>query len=369
MTGKATLGPRRGMAVIRPGAPVPKRDHVLAIDGAEAPLMPVDLPPRLKGEARLRVARQQIADRLGVAPATIAVMAAGPGRDWTHVAVIDRARLAALAETADRRCRAILPDYLTLPLDGDRAVIAVNGDTLMVRFGASEGFSAPLSVAPVVLARALDAARPTSVAIGKGVPDAVASVLRAAGIGTQDAEIVTDRIAKPPFDLRDALASSDVSDGFRIWLLAAGIAFAAFGLWAAGVLIETRAVTAELDRVRGETEQVLRRGLIPSGPLLDVRAQVTRAMSGTAEDAPRDDMAGLALLAQVTRLVFERGVAVDGIELDPDLLRISVTAPDFDAAEALADDFRAAGLSSETEVLRARDDGRVEARFRLEAGA
>jgi general secretion pathway protein L len=357
------------MAVLRPGTPLPKRDHVLAVDGAEAPLMPVDLPPRLKGEARLRVARQQIADRLGVAPATIAVMAAGPGRDWTRVVVVDRARLAALAESADRRCRAILPDYLTLPQDGDQAVIATAGDTVMVRLGATEGFSAPLGVAPVVLGRALEAAGLASAAIGSGVPDAIASVLRAGGIRTHEAEIVTDRIAKPPFDLRDALKSTDAHDGFRTWLLAAGIAFVAFGLWAAGVLVETRAVTAELDRVRGETEQVLRRGLLPSGPLLDVRAQVTRAMSGTAEDAPRDDLAGLALLAQVTRLVFERGVAVDGIELDPDLLRISVTAPDFDAAEALANDFRVEGLSSETEVLRARDDGRVEARFKLEAGA
>lgn len=369
MTGKVNLTPRRGVPVVRPGDTAPKREHVLTIDGAEAPVMAVNIPARVRGVARLRVARQQIADRLGVPPASLSIMPTTNDRDWSRLVVIDRARLSELSEGAGRKRRAILPDYLALPeVPGEFVVFGRDG-VVMVREGASNGFSAPDGVAPLMLRRAFASSEISKVAYGGELSEEVLAVIRGAGLDARAVTIDPSRTSRPNIDLLTALDAETQSSGLGVWLLAAAIGVLAFALWAAGVMVETRAIERELAAVRADTEAVLRDGLVPSGPLLDVRTQVERAMSTGRESETSEDVAGLALLSRVSVLAFERGVAVESIELDADSLRLSITAQNFDTVEALAADFEAGGIRADNEMLRARDGGGVEARFRLEEGA
>lgn len=366
MTDKLNLGPRRGLAVVRPGDPSPRRDHVLAVDGRLAPVMPVELPAKLRGAARLRVAQRQIADRLGLASDDIAVLPAGKGHDWTRVCMVDRETLAGWADTASGRCRAIVPDYMTLPDKPGHAVMTAQGENILARLGPANGVTVPLGAAEAVLFRALEADGLRAAVVTDTVPKTVTDALVSAGVDLIPATLNTAGVAKPALDLRDALRTGEDTGALRVWFAAAALAFLAFGLWAAGLMIETRAIDDEAAKIRAETEEVLRQGLIPSGPLLDVREQVARALAARAAPDARDDMSGLALFSQVSLIVFERGIGVDAVELDETALRLSVNAQDFALAEALQDDFVTEGFDATTEVLRAREDGRVEARFRLE---
>lgn len=365
MTGRRKTTTRRGLPCVPVGQPPPRGDHVLTVPGAEAPIMPVDIPDGVRGASRLRVARQQIADRLGLAATSIAVMPFGQRKAWSRVIVVDASRLEGWVTGAGKGCRAIRPDYLCLPEAARVLFLAISGDYILARIGTEDGFAAPLGSASLLLRRALEGAGLEQAAIGPHVPQRITAIVESAGLSTEAAAVDVSTAPAKGVDLRDALAAEADSSGMGVWYAAAAVAVLAFTLWATGVIVETRAIERELAEVRARTEAVLREGLLPSEPLLDVRAQVDRAFAQVPEQEARDDLARLDLLSRVSVLVFGRGLEVEQISLDASGLGLSISAADFSAAEALESELRSEGLTVETDVMRARGDGRIEARLRV----
>ena len=96
--------------------------HVLLVPGAEVPSLTLDLPGKLRGQAREDVARRQLRDRFGIEDTgkdrgtEMRPLRAGGGADrFTRVLVADGARLDHWRSAAMDGCRDVLPDYLALP--------------------------------------------------------------------------------------------------------------------------------------------------------------------------------------------------------------------------------------------------------------
>ena len=72
----------------------PAGPHVAAIPGAEAPLLALDLPEKLRGMARERVAQRMLADRLAVPLEGLEIRPfARKGDAWSRALVAEAARL------------------------------------------------------------------------------------------------------------------------------------------------------------------------------------------------------------------------------------------------------------------------------------
>src|SRR6056297_2220059 len=140
-------------------AAMPGRPFVATVPGADAPLLPLDLPPGLTGVARERVARRQLRDAgcgagLDLRPARL-----GAGREtWARMLVCEgtlRADWAAHVAPAGRRCRAVLPDYLALPAAPGLWVIELDeAGMVRARLGPEDGFAAESDLARALLEEA-----------------------------------------------------------------------------------------------------------------------------------------------------------------------------------------------------------------------
>ncbi len=349
------------------GAPPPegRGAYVVAVPGERAPVFQLDLPSAIRGAARIRVARQQLRDRIGADADALALIPLG-GADWSRMLVCDRARLATwLADPAvtSRRCRAVLHDYLTLPAVADTVLLRYAGGRLMARLGEDEGFSAPVALAPVLLATLLRETGIRRVGAGRAVPDTVLHAARAAGAeveiaATADAAM---RQADLPGDLR--VRAGGASTAPRWPWAAAALALLAFGLWAAGTLIETRKFARAEQDLRARTTLLLRQGLIPEGPILDIRQQVAARFGGAAAEA-RVRSGPAVFLSRVSVVLFGKGLEVDSLSIVPaGDMALHIRAADFAAVDRLVLEMRGAGLAARVASSRARPGRGVEAQI------
>jgi len=362
-------------------AAMPGRPFVATVPGADAPLLPLDLPPGLTGVARERVARRQLRDAgcgtgLDARPARL-----GPGREsWARMLVCDaalRADWAGRVAPAGRRCRAVLPDYLTLPAAPDLWVIETEAaGNVRARLGVEDGFAAEAGLARALLEDAAEASVPAAIE-RRGAPVApLDDWLATLGVPVcaGDAALAAEGIAPPvrfghgelaldlardPEALRAALRGS-----LRRIAAALVLALGGFGLWAASVQVETDRLR-DLDRgYRANTEDMLRAGLVPAGPVLDIRAQAgdalerarTEAEAAGTQSRPLDVLraAGAVMAAhepRVTRASFQPGLG----------LVIDLEIADFAALDALVGDLAAAGTEARVARSVAREGRGVEA--------
>src|SRR6056297_3440596 len=350
-------------------AAMPGRPFVATVPGADAPLLPLDLPPGLTGVARERVARRQLRDAgcgtgLDARPARL-----GPGREsWTRMLVCDaalRADWAGRVAPAGRRCRAVLPDYLTLPAAPDLWVIETEAaGNVRARLGVEDGFAAEAGLARALLEDAAEASVPAAIE-RRGAPVAA---LAAEGIAPPvrfgHGELALD-LARDPEALRAALRGS-----LRRIAAALVLALGGFGLWAASVQVETDRLR-DLDRgYRANTEDMLRAGLVPAGPVLDIRAQagdaLDRARAGA--EAARTRSRPLDVLRAAGEVLVKHAPRVTRASFQPGLgLVIDLEVGDFAALDALVSDLAAAGTGARVARSVAREGRGVEAVLALAA--
>jgi general secretion pathway protein L len=364
------------------GAPLPERAFVAVVTGAEAPLLPLDLPAGLKGAARERVARRQIRDAIGSGP-EMRPARLGPAPDgWQRMLVVAAERRAAwAARVAGSACRAVLPDYLCLPAAPGLWVIETAGDGLRARLGAEDGFAAEVDLALALLEEAGQGAPPRAV-LRLGPPLAPLDdwlAERGWPVVTTPEALATHGIAPVRFghgelslDLaRDPEAERAAlrRDLGRI-AAALVLALAGFGLWVASVQIETGRLLAQGLGYRVNAERLARAGPVPSGPILDIRAQVAAALDRAAARTVQTDgeprplaalrRAGEVLAAQdlrVTRAGYRPGAG----------LVIDLEIGDFAALDALMAALDAAGAEARVTQSVAREGAGVEAVLALAA--
>lgn len=292
------------------GGPLPAGRFVALVPGAEVTLLRLDLPSGLAGAARAAVAGRQALDRLGatagdgldIRPAPLGGDRPG-GHAFDTVLVAARDRIAAwraAVAPAGRRCLAILPDYLALPAAPGLWTVATPaagnfGGGVRVRLGPGDGFSAEPDLAGAALEAAL-ARGPAPAAVlrlGPAAPgfDAAFEALLAAhpGIacattpGALPAGLTPPRmlahgemgldLGSDAHDLRQAIAA-----GLRRLVLPLVLAGAGLAGWLAATGIETRRIAAETAALETAVETGVRQHFLPSDPLVDIRAQVTRVL-------------------------------------------------------------------------------------------
>lgn len=388
--------------------PMPSAAFVALVPGSEAPLMQLSLPPALKGAAREKVALRQAQDRLGARPGALLVRPARLSSrpdDWNAVILADNARVERWrAQVAGKRCRAILPDYLGLPAapglwtvehfraPGDTG--STEGGAMMVRarLGVTDGFSAEPELAALLLARA----RADAQARG-GLPRAVLRLgddspgldQALTGLPVLRKVQALPRTVPPPQLLAHGelvldLATDPVATAralaarLRALRLPAALLLAGALGWAGGEWAETARLNAQADAIETGNLETVRRDFIPSGPILDIEAQVTREIQRRRDgSAPlADTEAPLSRLRRAAEVITDAGIEAAELELllqavewrAGGALRLEMSLADFAALDALVAGLRGAGLAAQVGQSAAEADGRVSAGILIGGG-
>lgn len=111
--------------------PADGRAYVLAVPGRKVPVQRFDLPRGVSGRTRRAIALRSLADRIGSMAGSLDLIPLGPDADWEAALICDRVASdigQSAAAGAGKTCRAVLPDYLTLPVrNGEITVIERDG--------------------------------------------------------------------------------------------------------------------------------------------------------------------------------------------------------------------------------------------------
>ncbi len=349
------------------GAALPDAPFVALVPGAQAPLIPVELPDGLRDPAREAVARRQLRDRLGPdagAPEMHSARLAGAEAGWsamlvveTHAAAAWRAEVAPAGAT----CTAILPDYLALPTAEGLWTIETDADgPVRARLGPRDGFSAEPALAAVMLERALaDSPAPAAILWTGPADAALRTVLSGPDAPpiVSSAQDLADTIAPPrrlahgelTLDLSAELGARSAAFQARLAALRlpAALAVAGFAAWAAAVELDTRRTYDAAADLRAQIHADVRRDFIPEGPITDVRAQVTRALDARrAEAGPEEAATGpLDGLHDAAAVIDDTEARLSAAVLQPDgEIRLELTVADFAALDSLAAALRTQGL-------------------------
>ena len=107
-------------------------------------LLLLDLPNKLRGIARERVAQRQLVENLSAQADSFEMLPFLPkgAKRWSKVLVADAAKAGEWRKALARGCKALVPDYLSLPSAPGLWSIRIEGGILTARTGVEDGFSA-----------------------------------------------------------------------------------------------------------------------------------------------------------------------------------------------------------------------------------
>ncbi|MGP6086815.1 hypothetical protein [Antarctobacter jejuensis] len=335
-----------------------RRRHVALVPGETVPILPLDLPPGVRGVARERVAQRQLTDLMGAQADTLQmrpVALKGQEDRWDRVMVTEAGQLATWRGQAARRCQAVLPDYLALPVSDRGWTIAHEDGRVRVRFGRSDGASTTEPALCLQAARLLETdQRPdTILRFGPPLPAFEAQMAEAGIPVTVDAKAAKGLTAfghgELALDLRadPQAARSRLRRQVGAWRWPVLIGAVAAGLWAAAQLTVIRAAEQETAAITARTLEQVRDNFVPSGPILDTRVQVARALADSRANlrAASDTLSPLDLFASAAPVIAAAGAAPQNVTWEPATgLRLVLILPDFAAVDALVDALGAEAL-------------------------
>ncbi|MBR9651477.1 type II secretion system protein GspL [Thalassovita aquimarina] len=339
---------------VRLGAGVPGARQVALVPGVETPLYSLDLPKGLHGQAREQVARRQLADRIGLRDGSVEMRPFAPGKSgdgWNKVLICDPE---ALSQWRGLSCRAVLPDYLSLP--AAEGIWTVQRDDIdgipliMARLGPRDGLSAAPEIALRMLQQALTGARPRAILnLGAALPEL--AELAAA----QDVLVLqsVEELAKKGLPLPQLLAHGELSCDLRTdpmaararlsrrvlpwrWPVLAGAA--AIVMWATAQWIAIDRLDTQTRQITQQTDTLVRQHFVATGPILDTRLQVSRALAQTraAAQTGRDRGDPLDLTIRAAEVIARTGARTESIRFtENDGLTLILRLPDFAAAETV----------------------------------
>ena len=357
----------------------PSGAHVAVVPGAQAPLLPLDLPDGLRGIARERVAQRQLVEQLSTRADAFEMLPYLPkgAKRWSRVLVADAGQAIAWRKALGRGCKGMVPDYLSLPSAPGLWVIQVEGGVVTARTGLDDGFSAEIELGRAMLAETAapkavlrlgeaDAALDDELA-GHGVPILRdAGALKKAGFAPMrwaDASGGID-LKAPPSAAYDRLR--ETIGRWRVPVLFGVLAVAA---WMGSVVLETRDLSKRAAAVQSDTMAMVREHFVPSGPILDIRAQVSAgAPEQEVEIEPADIVPnGLTLFGQAAPVLTREDVQLQSVSFRGETgLVVTVVAPDFAALDRMIADLEQEFAIVEQLDSRARSSGGVVSQLGLE---
>ncbi|MGC1497768.1 MAG: type II secretion system protein GspL [Sulfitobacter sp.] len=353
----------------------PSAQQIALVPGAEVPVLALDLPPGLRGQAREQVARRQLLDRVGLQAANIEMRPIFPPRQgdtWSKVLITDAIELDKWKALAGSQCRALLPDYLALPCTSGIWTITGLDNNIIARLGPDDGFSAQTDIALTLLAKQLESAADKPKAILR--LNAELSPLSALA-KEHDIPVITSLAAVKEFDLPipKLLGHGELDFDLRRdpqvtrrrvratvlawrWPLLFGVIAA--GLWAATQIIETQQIMSQTAELNSQTRALVKTHFVPSGPLLDMRIQVTQALTklrgATGPDGSQEN--ALELFAQAAGILKDAGAITEQVSaVSPQELAVIIKLDSFAAVDKLAETLRASGLVTDVRESRASD--------------
>ena len=362
--------------------PPPRGPFVASVPGMAAPLVPLDLPTALKGQARDRVARRQLRDAYGGTETGLDIR---PARLW---AAPDQGTRLLLTDAGDRRdwlhalgafaplCRAVLPDYLCLPAAPDLWVIQTTATAVIARLGPEDGFAAEPDLALALLQEAARAGGPR--AILRQGPEQPAIDALLAGLNlpicADPGDLAAHGVVAPTRFAHNELALDLARDPgaeraeMRRTLsrLRLPLALAVLGLvgWVAATMIETRALDAQGLAYRQNAERILRQVMTPTGPILDIRSQVAQVMdrARNANSDVESEARPLDVLRRAGAVMANHETTITRVSYQPGAgLVIDLQISDFAALDALVSDLRNAGTEARVAQSVTRENTGVEA--------
>jgi general secretion pathway protein L len=363
-------------------APPPRAPFVASVPGAAAPLVPLNLPAALKGQARDRVARRQLRDAYGGTEAGLDIRPArlGSAPDlWTRLLITDagdrRDWLRALGVFAPQ-CRAVLPDFLCLPAAPDLWVIETTATGVIARLGPEDGFAAEPDLALALLQEAARTGMPRAILRNGPARAEIDTFLTAQNlpICSDPADLTTHGVTAPArfaynelsLDLaRDPGAERAEMRGI-LSRLGLPFALAVLGLagWIAAAMIETGTLTAQGLAYRQNAERILRQVMIPTGPILDIRSQVAQTMdrARTARSEVENEARPLDVLRRAGAVLGNHETTITRVSYQPGAgLVIDLQITDFAALDALVADLRMAGTEARVAQSITRENTGVDA--------
>ena len=366
-------------ALWRLGTTAPPREpHVALAPGADLPLLPLTLPDKLKGIARDRVGRRLLAERLAVPLDGLEVMPlARKGRPWTRAIVADADRLADWRKQLGPQCQALLPDYMALPCAPGVWTVEATEDMVIARLGPDDGFTAEPGLAALMLSEAAAAGKPTAVLrLGTALPDLDAQLAATGAPVFADLAALTRAGHPAPLRWSEAVHGLDLKSPpsatfdrlrtrVRAWTAPVALALLALAVWLGGVAWQAAGLRDRAALARADTQAMVRAHFVPTGPILDIRAQVGAALAGRTAPPP-EPTEPLILFQTAAPVLTGETVALQAVSYRADTgLVAAVELTDFAALEQLEADLRSLGFAVETLDSSARQQGGVAARLRL----
>lgn len=351
---------------LTPGGPVPESGQVALVPGVDIPVISLDLPPGLNGSAREQIARRQLGDQIGINTERVEMrpfQLRDSAGNWTRALVADAALVSQWRDMAGSDCRAVLPDYLSLPIAAELWTVLEKDGLVLARLGLQDGFSSEPDLARIMLAQALkdDSRNPPKAIFLPGEAGAeLKTLLDESGVPVVDTpEAATALGLEPPrvlghgeidLDLRRDPQAAKLRLRRQVlpWRWPVLIGLIAAGVWAAAQIIATQTLTRETAQLERATTELVRAHFVPSGPILDVRAQIAREITSRRTEAAvwHGRERPLALLGQAT-VVLSDLQAIPGYisYAPPDGLSTTVQVADFAAVDHLVEALRGAGLA------------------------
>jgi len=371
-----------------PGAPAfwrlgegasPSGAHVALVPGALVPMLPLALPDKLRGIARQRVAERQLVEQLSTPAGGFEMQPYTPkgAKQFNRVLVADAAQAGGWRKGLRPGCQALLPDYLALPAAADVWVIEVAGDVVRARLGAEDGFSAEVDLALALLA---DVAPPKAVLRLGGEDEVLDGWLDGLGVPVLDDASALKKQGFSPLKWAESIAGVDLKDPpsavydrlrakIMRWRVAVVCGALALVVWLGMVVQQTQEFQADAARDQAVMTGLVREHFVPTGPILDVRAQVASVLARVATPV---DVAGDALPPLTQFQLAAPVLTADSLRLMAAAYRgdtglvTTVEAADFASLDRLIADLQAAEFMVEQLESRAQQSGGVVARLRLE---
>lgn len=374
-------GPAFGPAARAVGAVTGPRDIAL-VPGAAVAVLDLDLPAGVRGAALEQVARRQLQDRVGLNPTAIDMrpfsIGVPKGQDgWRRVQVTATSDVAAWRKAAGR-CQAILPDYLALPAAPDIWVIAATPHGIAARLGPHDGFGASTTLALATLTQHLGKAKPKVIVNVDAALPGLADLARAHDISCVTALAEAKGLValghdELSCDLRrdPQLSQAKLAAQLRAWRWPVLFGGTAAALWAAALWIETAGIETETAAIRAQTQAMVRTHFIPTGPILDVRSQVSRALAAARaqSDPGAVPLTPFEMFARAGPVIETEGVAPQTVRaVQGDALTLVLQVADFAAADAVTAAVAATGLQvDQVESVVSEGDAGVRTQMRLRA--
>lgn len=333
---------------------------ILLLPAEDLLFAPLELAAR--GADLLRAAPYALEERLPAEPERyhVAIGARlGPGR--YRAAAILHERLQAYLErcaSAGLQVDSVVPEPLALPAPTAHTWQALlDGDRLLVRTAAAEGFACPLDQAPVYLEAAARAQDGPPQVLNIACIGAASTAVRqpAAWALTEQrprrlmhwAEAFEPQaLRQPPLDLlQGAHAGRGSGADLRRWRWALA-ALAAWGVLTLTLtLLEQARLREQVETLQAQAADIYRAAVPEARRVVAPRLQMQQALAAAGQQA-REPLFGL-LAASAPALAGVAGAEVESLDYRPGRLDLVLRLPDAATLEVLQEALRAEGLAAE----------------------